>query len=191
MRRRRVERRQRVVPEDMADDAGLLQRAALAAAGSASSRACSTPISVGGTCASPAAGRAAPPAFGLADDDAVVDEQPHQLFHVERVALGAADDQRAQRLRHARRCAAAAPRPARGCRLRPAGSASMRRCAASPASRARCSSSAGRVITSASSGTSRVGCSRCCSRSSEPSSAQCRSSTISTGGPGLGASRRR
>ena len=100
---RRIDRRERPVPEHMADHAGLLQRAAARRGGRPSSRACSTPVSVGGTrVASSRSGmHASSPRAGL--DGALVDQHLDQLFHVERVALGAAGDELAQRRRALRR----------------------------------------------------------------------------------------
>ena len=69
-------------------------------AGSASSRACSRPTSVPGRRSVVQPVGVHRPVRLADDDDAVVDEPAHQLFHVVRVALGAADDELGQLGRH-------------------------------------------------------------------------------------------
>ena len=78
-------------------------RASFSAGFRLSSRACSTPVSVCGTWVATQLAGDERPALAAGLDRALVDEHLDQLFHVERVALGAAADQLAQRRRNCRR----------------------------------------------------------------------------------------
>ena len=101
---------------------------ALSGLGSRSSRACSTPVSVGGTSVTPSLSGCSPPSVAERVDGALVDQHLDQLFHVERVAFGAPDDQLVHGEAGTRvsRCSSSSA----SCRLVPAssGSSSMRWC---------------------------------------------------------------
>ena len=152
----RVERGQRLVPEHRADHAGLLQRALLGG-GRPSSRACSTPVRVGGTLVASSLSalsvQRSPPVL----DRALVDQHLDQLFHVEGIALGAAGDELAQRCGNLGQLLQQLVGELAACASLPSGPRSMRCDAArAPGQSARRSNSVGRVKASISSGTSRL-----------------------------------
>ena len=108
-----VDGRQRLVPEHVADDRGVLQRGALGSRrvrpdGPAARRSAWSARGHRAAC------RAARASARLDLDHAVVDQHLHQLFHVERVAFRSAGDHGAQALPGCRPGAAAAPRRAPG-----------------------------------------------------------------------------
>ncbi len=99
--RRRVERRERRGPEHRADHTRLLQRQPLRAGQAVEPR-----LQHAGERRRYRVGlqprSVELPAVGAGAQRALVDQHLHQLFHVERIAFGARDQQRLQLVRHAR-----------------------------------------------------------------------------------------
>ena len=98
-RRCRVQRLQGLVPEHVADDAGLLQRQPLGRAQPVQARLQYAGEGLRHRRAQQFLGVHAP-GFGIGLDGLLLDQHLDQLFHVERIAFGAASDQLAQRDRH-------------------------------------------------------------------------------------------
>ena len=117
-------------------------------------------------------------------DGPLVDQHLDQLFHVERVSFGAPDDQRAQlRGTWLDLSQQFAGKHTHVARAEWTQIDALMNLLATPQSGRR-SNNVGRDRQSMSIGTSRLTSQRCSRKSSEPSSAQCRSSICSTTGPG-------